>query len=80
MASLQAFTTLGVMIGYMMAGFIINFLDGTLTWRFSMQVQAASFIPLIIWLCCSDASKIDMMSLSKRERAVSIMSAGEKPP
>ena len=39
MGILHSCTALGVVLGYLIAGLIINFLNGFLSWRFAIQIQ-----------------------------------------
>ncbi len=39
MGILHSCTALGVVLGYLVAGLIINFLNGFLSWRFAIQIQ-----------------------------------------
>ena len=39
MGILHSCTALGVVLGYLIAGLIINFLNGFLSWRFAIQTQ-----------------------------------------
>ncbi len=49
MGILHSVTALGVMIGYVFAGIVINFFSGIFTWRFAIQIQGFAQIPVALF-------------------------------
>ena len=49
MGILQSTAAIGVMIGYLCAGLLVNFFSNGLSWRFAIQIQGVAVIPLGIY-------------------------------
>lgn len=49
MGILHSVTALGVMIGYVCAGIVINFFSHILSWRFAIQIQGFAQIPVALF-------------------------------
>ena len=62
MGILHSCTALGVILGYVVASIIINFFQGTLTWRFAIQIQGfvEIFFSLFFWIERDDYINVDM--------------------
>ena len=60
MGILHSCTALGVLVGYVFAGIIINFCVGICTWRFALQIQGFALIPVGILILLEDKSNINI--------------------
>lgn len=55
------------MLGFVIAGFIINFFPTLLSWRFAFQIQAACELPIAILFFLQDNRKIDVLAQEKEQ-------------
>ena len=62
MGILHSCTALGVVLGYLVASIIINFLGNIFTWRFAIQIQGfvEIFFSLFFWLERDDYINVDV--------------------
>ena len=62
MGILHSCTALGVVLGYLVASIIINFLGNIFTWRFAIQIQGfvEIFFALFFWLERDDYINVDV--------------------
>lgn len=60
MGILHSCTALGVMIGYLFAGVIINFFSSYLSWRFAIQIQGIAQIPIALYFYYENENYINV--------------------
>ena len=67
------------MLGFVSAAFVITYMSGTFSWRFTIQVQALCEIPIAIGFLCSNNELIDVLHFNKHpEKLVSFKLAKNK--
>ncbi|CAG9312784.1 unnamed protein product [Blepharisma stoltei] len=79
LAALQASSTLGIIIGYVMAGVIINILYDYGTWRTAIQIQVVFLIPLLLWLRATYYKNIDIIDTTDFRKTTTLVSPGDRP-
>jgi MFS family permease len=65
---LVGFTPLGVMIGYSLAAFLLNYSNSASAWRWAFVSQAVLSIPIGIYLFFVDNSCLDIFFDIKLQR------------
>ena len=60
MGLMHSCSLFGLIFGYIIASFIINFLGNWINWRFSIQIQAIAEIPLIILIWMENEKLINI--------------------
>ena len=55
------------MLGFIIAGFIINFFPTVLSWRFAFQIQAVCELPIAILFFLQNNKKIDVLHQEKEQ-------------
>ncbi len=57
---LNSCSIFGMILGYLIAGIIINFLKGIISWRFTLEIQGIALIPISIFFFTEHKEYIDL--------------------
>jgi MFS family permease len=72
MGILHSCTALGVMIGYLFAGIIINFFPSYFSWRFAIQIQGIAQIPIALYFYFENEKYINVDTSVEKNDGVNL--------
>jgi len=72
MGILHSCTALGVMVGYLFAGIIINFFSSYFSWRFAVQIQGIAQIPIGLYFLFENEKFINVDTSEEKNEGINL--------